>query len=147
MSRILLVEDIVAARDAMSRLLQHDGHEVMVAGNGAEATARLKQAVPDLIVLDQMMPEVDGLTFLASVRRFPKWRMIPVIMLTGIKDRTTAMRAQTLGVRAYLQKADLANGDLLSQVRQYANKNSPRVDRPGPSPFRSKTSATDRVQN
>ena len=147
MSRILLVEDVVAARDAMARLLQHDGHEVMVAGNGAEALARLKQAIPDLIVLDQMMPEVDGLTFLASVRRFPKWKALPVIMLTGLKDRASAMRAQTLGVSAYMQKGEFDTSDLLNQIREHANKNVIHHDRPGPSPFRVKTSSVDHVRN
>jgi CheY-like chemotaxis protein len=147
MSRILIVEDVVAARDAMARLLQHDGHDVMVAGNGAEALARLKQAVPDLIVLDQMMPEVDGLTFLASLRRFPKWKQLPVIILTGLKDRASAMRAQTLGVSAYLQKDELAPADLLQRIRQFAAKDIHHIDRPGPSPFRVRTSSVDRVRN
>ena len=146
MSRILLVEDVVAVRDAMARLLQHDGHEVMVAGNGAEAIARLKQAVPDLILLDQMMPEVDGLTFLASVRRFPKWKALPVIMLTALKDRASAMRAQTLGVSAYLQKGEYDTSNLLSQIRQHASTAAHPADRPGPSPFK-KTFSADPVRS
>src|SRR5205085_1373743 len=86
MSRILIVEDLVAGREAMAKLLQREGYDVAGARNGAEALARLKEGGIDLILLDHMMPEVDGLTFLSGIRRFPKWKNMPVIMFTGLKD-------------------------------------------------------------
>ena len=82
MSRILIVEDLVSGREALAKLLQKEGFEVAGARNGAEALARLKEGGIDLVLLDHMMPEVDGLTFLSGIRRFPKWKNLPVIMLT-----------------------------------------------------------------
>src|ERR687889_2936017 len=99
MSRILIVDDLVSSREALGKLLQREGFEVAGARNGAEALQRLKDGGVDLILLDHMMPEVDGLTFLSGIRRFPKWKNLPVIMFTGVKDRSCHSRAQGLDVR------------------------------------------------
>ena len=119
MQRILIVDDAPASREAMAKWLQKEGYETTTARNGAEALARLKDSKPDLIVLDHMMPEVDGLTFLAGMRRFPKWKTLPVIMLTGIKDKQHSMKAQTLHVNEYLVKSEYNPTDLLSHIRRH----------------------------
>jgi chemosensory pili system protein ChpA (sensor histidine kinase/response regulator) len=130
MSRILIVDDAPAGREAMAKWLQKEGYETATARNGAEALARLKDSKPDLIVLDHMMPEVDGLTFLAGIRRFPKWKTLPVIMLTGIKDKQHSLKAQTLNVNEYLVKSEYNLPDLLTQIRKHlenklADRNEP----------------------
>lgn len=119
MSRILIVEDLVAGREAMAKLLQKEGYEVAGARNGAEALARLKEGKIDLVLLDHMMPEVDGLTFLSGIRRFPKWKNLPVIMFTGLKDRNHLMKAQSLGVKEYMVKSEYTLYDLLALVRKH----------------------------
>ena len=119
MSRILIVEDLVSGREALAKLLQKEGFEVAGARNGAEALARLKDGGIDLVLLDHMMPEVDGLTFLSGIRRFPKWKNLPVIMFTGLKDRNHLMKAQTLGVKEYLVKSEYTMHDLLAMVRKH----------------------------
>src|SRR5687767_4215192 len=126
MSRILIVEDLVAGREAMAKLLQREGYEVAGARNGAEALARLKDGGIDLVLLDHMMPEVDGLTFLSGIRRFPKWKNLPVIMFTGLKDRNHLMKAQTLGVKEYLVKSEYTMQDMMNLIRKHlqpANNN------------------------
>jgi CheY-like chemotaxis protein len=110
---------MAVSRDTMARLLQRQGHVTDTAHNGAEGLVRLKQNKPDLILLDQMMPEVDGLTFLAGIRRFPKWKEIAVIMFTGVKDRSCHMKAQTLGVKECLDKGDFTGKRLLEYVEKY----------------------------
>ena len=119
MNRILIVEDAPASREATAKLLQRQGYVTDMAHNGAEALVRLKQNLPDLILLDQMMPEVDGLTFLAGIRRFPKFRELPVIMLTGLKDRNCYMKAQTLGVKECLDKGEFDGTRLLETVQKH----------------------------
>lgn len=119
MSRILIVEDLVAGREAMAKLLQKEGYEVAGARNGAEALARLKEGKIDLVLLDHMMPEVDGLTFLSGIRRFPRWKNMPVIMFTGLKDRNHLMKAQALGVKEYMVKSEYTLHDLLGLVRKH----------------------------
>jgi adenylate cyclase len=119
MRRILIVEDANASRNALARLMQQEGYETSVAGNGAEALVKLRNDKPDLILLDHMMPEVDGLTFLSSIRRFPKWKKIPVIMLTGLKDKTAVAQAHALGVKEYLVKAEVPGDELVRQINRH----------------------------
>ena len=119
MSRILIVDDMVASREAMSKLLQRQGYETACAMNGAEGLVQLKRAKPDLILLDHMMPEVDGLTFLAGIRRFPRWKDLPVIMLSGIKDNAHQMKAQTLGVKQYLVKNEFTPEQLIGHIEKH----------------------------
>jgi CheY-like chemotaxis protein len=119
MRRILVVEDAPLNREAVSRLLKAAGYDVVVAANGAEALARLKEKPADLIVLDQMMPEVDGLTFLSGIRRFPKWKSLPVIMYTALKDKQSATRAEGLGVVEYHVKTELTGEQLVALVQKH----------------------------
>jgi CheY-like chemotaxis protein len=119
MSRILIVDDLVASREALAKMLQREGFDVAGARNGAEALARLKEGGIDLILLDHMMPEVDGMTFLAGIRRFPKWKNMPVIMFTGLKDRNHLLKAQTLGVKEYMVKTDYTMQDLVNLVHKH----------------------------
>src|SRR5580704_12302722 len=119
MSMILIVDDASNAREALAKVLRMEGYETVVAGCGTDALTRLKQAKPDLILLDHMMPEVDGLTFLAGIRRFPKWKSLPVIMMTGIKDKAHERKAQTLNISEYLVKNEFSPRDLLDCIRRH----------------------------
>lgn len=125
MSRILIVDDMPNSREALAKLLQNRGYETDVAGNGAEGLVRLKRNKPDLIVLDQMMPEVDGLTFLAGIRRFPKYKDLPVIMLTGLTDRSCHLKAQTLGVKECLTKSEFTGKELVDCVAKHLPEAQP----------------------
>ena len=118
MSKVLIVDDAPAGREALAKWLQGEGFETATARNGAEGLVRLKETKPDLILLDQMMPEVDGLTFLAGIRRFPKWKTIPVIMLTGVKDKQNALKAQGLHVDEYLVKNEFTLPELLEHIKR-----------------------------
>ena len=119
MRRILIVDDMLASREALARILQQHGDETVPAMNGAEALALLKKNKIDLILLDQMMPEVDGLTFLAGIRRFPKWKNLPVIMFTGVKDRSCNSRAQGLDVKEFLVKGEYDPRLLIGLVEKH----------------------------
>lgn len=119
MRRILVVDDMLASREAMARILNQHGYETVPAMNGAEALALLKKNKIDLILLDQMMPEVDGLTFLAGIRRFPKWKKLPVIMFTGVKDRSCNSRAQGLDVKEFLVKGEYDPRQLIGLLEKH----------------------------
>ena len=119
MGAILIVEDLVSSREAMAKVLQREGFEIAGARNGAEALQRLKDGGVDLVLLDHMMPEVDGLTFLSGIRRFPKWKNLPVIMLTGLRDRNHLMKAQSLGVKEYLVKSEFDMPGLIALIRKH----------------------------
>lgn len=121
-SKILIVDDAPGSREAMAKWLQREGFETATARNGAEGLVRLKESKPDLILLDHMMPEVDGLTFLAGIRRFPKWRNLPVIMMTGMKDASHHRKADTLNVSDYLVKSEFSLPDLVKHIRKHLAK-------------------------
>jgi CheY-like chemotaxis protein len=116
MHHILIVDDVPLGRDAIARLLKHEGYQTAVARNGADALVKMKEHAPDLILLDHMMPEVDGLTFLSGIRRFPKWRSIPVMMFTGNRDKSAQRQAESLKVAGYFVKAEITPHEILQRI-------------------------------
>ena len=129
MPTILVVDDETLARDALAKLLEHEGFTTLKARNGREAWAMMYHQPPDLILLDLMMPEMDGLTLLSMVRRDSLKRDIPVVVLTGADDRGQLItRAWDLGVNDLVPKADFTVADVVSRIRQQLS--GPRPSRP-----------------
>ena len=96
MARILLVEDNEMNRDMLSRRLQRRGHEVLVAGDGAEGVALARREQPDLILMDMTLPVMDGWEATRQVKADPTTQAIPVIALTAhamTEDREQALEA------------------------------------------------------
>ena|SRR5579872_2215075 len=119
MAVILVVDDTALARDAVARLLEFEGFQTVRACNGKEAYATLYSRRPDLVLLDLMMPEMDGITFLGMVRRHPQWETIPVIVLTGVTDDNRLIdRARELGIMDLIPKASFGFEDLLARIRK-----------------------------
>ena len=120
MSTILVIDDAALARETISRLLQHEGFETLTARNGKEAWASLYHRVPDLILLDLMMPEMDGVTFLSMLRRDARWGHLPVVVLTAADDRDRLIsRAWDLGVDDLIPKHDFGFDELVARVRHH----------------------------
>jgi adenylate cyclase len=117
MPRALVVEDNLTDREMMRRLLIGEGWEVMIASNGREALERLKSEHPNLILLDLMMPEMDGFEFLAEFRKSPESASTPVIVVTAADLSVEDRRRLDGGVEHILQKAAPNREDFLSQVR------------------------------
>jgi DNA-binding response OmpR family regulator len=128
MYTILVVDDETLARDALARLLEHEGFRTIRARNGREAWAMMYQDRPDLVLLDLMMPEMDGVTFLSMVRRDPLSHNLPVVVLTGADDRDHLItRAWGLGVSDLVPKATFTVADVVSRVRKHLNGVAPAV--------------------
>jgi adenylate cyclase len=115
--RALLVEDNLTDREMMRRLLVGEGWAVTAAGNGREALDRLKSERPNLILLDLMMPEMDGFEFLAEFRKTPTFASTPVIVVTAADLTLEDRRRLDGGVEHILQKATPNREDFLRQVR------------------------------
>jgi len=119
MSVILVVDDTALAREAVARLLEFEGFQTVRASNGKEAYATLYSQKPDLVLLDLMMPEMDGITFIRMIRGHPQWETIPVIVLTGLQDDNHLIaRAVELGVADLMCKARFGFEDLLARIRK-----------------------------
>ncbi len=114
---ILTVEDSQAIRRMIAYNLERVGYNVLQAGDGKEAVRTLQGAVPDLIILDVRMPEMNGFQLLELMRRYPKAAAIPVIMLSALSQPENIDRALALGVVDYLVKP-LDPNVLLAKVQQ-----------------------------
>lgn len=103
-AKLLLVDDEPGLREAVRGYLEDEGYIVEVASNATQAWELLQQHMPDLVISDVMMPQVDGFQFLQQVREDPRFKATPVIFLTarGMKsDRIQGLRS---GVDGYIAK-------------------------------------------
>jgi adenylate cyclase len=130
--RILLIEDDEAVREATRALVRQNGFSVDEAADGREALERVGAAAPDLILLDLMMPGMDGFEFLGELRRRPEWHGIPVVVLTA-KDLTRDDLERLNGrVARVLQKAAVSRAQLLAELREVIRAAGGPAARPGP---------------
>jgi len=117
-STVLLVEDDLDAREIMARTLEQAGWTVSEAGNGQEALDIMSDLQPRLILLDLMMPVMDGFGFLAELRAQPEWQQIPVIVITA-KDLSADDRDRLAGnVEEVLEKNAYTREELLERVSE-----------------------------
>src|SRR5678815_4915391 len=103
-SRVLIVEDEPDIRDLLAFHLGRDGYQVATAATGAEALRQAARERPDLIVLDLMLPEIDGREVCRRVRQDPATAAVPVIMLTAKGDEIDRVVGLELGADDYVVK-------------------------------------------
>jgi two-component system response regulator MprA len=124
--RILVVDDELAVRESLRRALTLEGHDVELAANGREALATISRSAPDLVVLDVLMPELDGLEVCRRLRAAGD--RTPILMLTArteVEDRVAGLDA---GADDYLGKP-FALDELLARVRALLRR-TPSSDEP-----------------
>jgi len=102
--RLLVVDDVEANRDLLARRLRQMGHGVETATNGREALERMRAEPFDLVLLDVMMPEMDGLEVLEVLRTEEALRGIPVVMVSAVQEMESVVRCIELGATDYLPK-------------------------------------------
>jgi len=120
MAEILVVEDDEAIRGLVSEVLRDEGYEVGEAANGLEALQYVNKRRPDLIVLDLMMPVMDGWAFVERCRSHPCCSDVPIVVTSASHDLPrTAERLRSYGVRTCLAKPFDVDG-LLALVERYA---------------------------
>ncbi|RZA22379.1 MAG: hybrid sensor histidine kinase/response regulator [Lysobacteraceae bacterium] len=113
--RVLVVDDQAANVRVVSILLGRNGYEVVPASNGAEALAAAQAQTPDLILLDMMMPGMDGFELLAALRTLPALKGVPAVFLTAAHDRDLLLRAFDAGAVDYVTKPFMPE-ELLARV-------------------------------
>lgn len=116
MTDVLLVDDDPDSTEIMARVLRKRGHEVRCVPDGREAISALTARTPDVVILDAMMPEMDGISFLEVIRCYLRWQNLPVILLTAYPDGRHIRRAIELGVRKTFLKADYDMSELVAHV-------------------------------
>lgn len=124
-SLILVVDDEPKNIQVVGPLLLRQGHEVIAAGSGEEALAKLRTARPDLILLDVMMPGMTGFELCHRLREQPEWRNIPVIFLSAATDKSFIMEAFEAGAVDYVTKP-FHGPELISRVQVHVNLQNTR---------------------
>jgi len=104
MARVLVIDDEAAIADVLRMLLEFRGHEVITADDGSRGYATAQRQAPDVIVLDLMMPVMDGFTTLEALRSDERTATIPVVILSALSSNDVKQRCHDMGVRAILQK-------------------------------------------
>ena len=102
--RVLVVDDIEGNRDILARRLRRQKYDVVTAVNGVEALEVLSESSVDLVLLDIMMPEMDGFTVLERMKQNQEWRHVPVIMISALTEMDDVVRCIELGADDYLSK-------------------------------------------
>jgi len=109
--KILVVDDDPDILDAVSMILESQGYQVVTARDGVEGLANLKAEVPDLMILDLLMPKMDGFGVLRELQdpRWAKYKDIPILVLTSVREEASRRRYELetgleLGVADYVEK-------------------------------------------
>jgi putative nucleotidyltransferase with HDIG domain len=119
---ILVVEDNDVMRLGLQALLEESGYDVMSAVHGEEALDQMSWNIPDLILSDISMPEMDGYSFFEAVRSHPEWVSIPFIFLTARGEREETFKGRQLGVEDYLIKP-ITQDELITTVQSRLARN------------------------
>ena len=104
MTTILVVDDEPCFREVLGDILAAEGYQILSASNVEEAFLAIQREKPAVILTDQMMPDVDGLTFVQSLRSNPSWADIHVVVVSAKAERGDIDRARQAGADDYLVK-------------------------------------------
>lgn len=116
---ILVVDDDLTLLEMYMERIKSEGAIVLVAKNGEEAIQLAKENHPNVILLDIMMPKINGLDVLKSLKEDEITREIPIIMLTALADPDKVKQAYDLGVNDYVVKSEVLPMDVIAKVRNY----------------------------
>ena len=116
--KILVVEDDDVTQKLVKRFLERAGYEVLVADNGVDGIRLTQSDTPRLVLLDLMMPQMDGFGFLAALRDTPA-AGLPVIVTSALADAARQSQAFALGAREYLVKTKFTLADLVAAIRRH----------------------------
>ncbi|MBM1169454.1 response regulator [Microvirga arabica] len=116
-SRVLVVEDDAHTRGWLARILREDGWEVAEAENGRVALERLPLVRPDIVLLDLMMPEMDGFAFVDEIHRKEETRHLPLVVLTAADVDEEAQRRLSGGIRKILRKKLGGRDEVIATLR------------------------------
>ena len=125
----LICDDEELILDLLEHHLSQEGFEVARASDGQEALDQLQHRLPDVVVLDVMMPCIQGDEVLRRIREYPSWRHIPVLMLTMRYDETDVVSAFEVGASDYLAKP-FTSAELMARVKRLVTPAEPQLGSP-----------------
>lgn len=120
-ARVLIVDDDPLARETLDALLRREGYQLLFAASGSDVLQRMNDLAPDLILMDVMMPEMDGLETTKRIRGQLGIKDTPIIALTALAMAGDRERCLAAGMNDYLSKP-VKLKELLTVIEQYLNK-------------------------
>ena len=134
MARVLIIEDDELIRRMYQKILSFRGHDVSTAANGEEGIEQARTYKPTLILLDIMMPKLNGLDMLKQLKALPELEHIPVIILTNLMGTADAEAALSAGAIKYIVKSDYTPKEVIDMVEGilagYTRNEIPEVETP-----------------
>lgn len=115
---VLIVEDEQSMQRALKSKLSHGGYDVTAVADGEEAMNVLKTLTPQLVLLDLIMPRIDGISVLRQMKADERLRSVPVIILTNLSSGDKVAEAMQLGTFDFLVKANYSLDDVLKKVTE-----------------------------
>jgi CheY-like chemotaxis protein len=122
MKSILLIEDDPFIIDIYSKKLKEAGFSVEVANDGQEALKKLQEYKPDLLVLDIVLPNIDGWEFLREIRNEPSLKDLDVIILSNLSQKAEIEKSKELGAIRYLVKAYYTPTQVVEEIKTILEK-------------------------
>jgi DNA-binding response OmpR family regulator len=122
--KVLLVEDDVFVSDVYSTRLSKEGYQVFLMNNGRDAVGWLETNIPDIVLLDIMMPYMDGIEVLKELRQKDSCKEVPVIMLTNLSEKENIREAISLGANDYLIKSHFTPSEIVTKVNVFFEPHS-----------------------
>lgn len=120
--KILLVEDERALRDMYTMKLTKEGYEVTAVEDGEQALTSAKEVKPDIVLLDVMIPKIDGFAVLEELRKTKGFAKTPIIMLTNLGQKEDLEKGKKVGATDYLIKADNTPASVAKKVADVIGK-------------------------
>ena len=122
MKKILIAEDDKFLANAYRVKLTKSGFEVIIAYDGEEALNFLQNQIPDIILLDLVMPKKDGFTVLEEIKKTERLKGIPVIVASNLGQKEDIERTKSLGADDYVVKSDMTLDQIISKINALLNK-------------------------
>jgi len=117
--KILIIEDDKFLAKMLARMLETHKYETVLASNGKEGLVKVSSGDISLILLDIMLPDIDGFDLLETIRGNAKTKKIPVVILSNLGQPEDQQQGRALGVNDYLVKSDLSLDEVIGKVRKY----------------------------
>ncbi len=120
-AKILIVEDEQTLLNALAEKFIQEGFEVFKAIDGEDGLRQAQEQIPAMILLDIILPKLDGLGMLEKLKGTEATSKIPVILLTNLSDQESISRGVELGANGYLVKADISLDEVVGKVKSLLN--------------------------
>ena len=120
--KILIVEDDKFLRELILKKLKDEGFDTFDAADGDAGLKKIKEVKPDLVLLDLILPSIDGFEVLSRMKEDPSVKAIPVIILSNLGQKEEVERGLKLGAYDYLIKAHFTPGEIVEKIRDILKK-------------------------